>query len=180
MCEKESVGVVNDQFGSPTYAGDLAEAVMKIIISNNPVEGIYHYCNNGIISWYDFAKEIKRLINSKCALQPIATASYPTPAKRPAYSSLNTDKIIQTYCIQIPTWNLVETARPYLCGQTGCVGNRAIKVVRQNMIAHRLCVAEEFPRRLPILVSMADHHRKHGAQHLHPSSRIEPGHQKAA
>ena len=104
MCEKESIGVVNDQFGCPAYAADLAKAVMKIISSRHPAKGIYHYCNNGIISWFDFACEIKKLINSKCIVNAIDTASYPTPAKRPHFSALNTKKIKEQYGLNISGW----------------------------------------------------------------------------
>lgn len=104
MCEKESIGVVNDQFGCPTYAADLAKAVMKIISSRHPAKGIYHYCNDGIISWFDFACEIKKLITSKCIVNAIDTASYPTPAKRPHFSALNTKKIKEQYGLNISGW----------------------------------------------------------------------------
>lgn len=105
MSEKETIGVVNDQFGSPTYAADLAEAILIIISSGkDPSLGIYNYCNQGIISWYDFAMEIKNLVNSKCIVNPIDTASYPTPAKRPHYSVLDTTKIQQTFALVIPAW----------------------------------------------------------------------------
>ncbi|MEO8770842.1 MAG: dTDP-4-dehydrorhamnose reductase [Ferruginibacter sp.] len=105
MKEKESIGVVNDQYGSPTYAADLAEAILTIISSNNEITpGIYNYCNEGIISWYDFALEIKKLTNSNCIVNPIDTASYPTPAKRPHYSVLDTKKIQQTFNVSIPAW----------------------------------------------------------------------------
>lgn len=105
MCEKESIGVVNDQFGCPTYAADLAMTVMQVINKKDKMSGgIYNYCNEGIISWYDFAIEIKKLIHSKCIVNPINTSAYPTPAKRPHYSALNTDKIRNTFQIQIPHW----------------------------------------------------------------------------
>ena len=105
MNEKESIGVVNDQVGSPTYAADLAEIILTIISSNRDIiPGIYNYCNEGVISWYDFALEIKKLTNSKCIVNPIDTASYPTPAKRPHYSVLDTNKIKQTFGVSIPGW----------------------------------------------------------------------------
>ena len=106
MCEKESVAVVYDQYGSPTYAADLADAVMKIISAGKPAKGIYHYCNNGIISWYDFAAEIKKLINSKCKVNAINTAAYPTAAKRPQYSALDSKKIQEEYNLEIPGWKV--------------------------------------------------------------------------
>jgi dTDP-4-dehydrorhamnose reductase len=104
MNERESIGVVNDQRGAPTYAADLAEAIMKIIATENPTAGIYHYTNTGNISWFDFAKEIAETIQTKCVVNPIATAQFPTPAARPAYSVLDTKKIETTFQIQIADW----------------------------------------------------------------------------
>jgi dTDP-4-dehydrorhamnose reductase len=104
MNEKESIGVVADQFGSPTYAFDLAAAVMQMIDSQKFVPGIYHYCNEGIISWYDFAMAIKEINGSSCRVNPITTAAYPTPAARPHYSALHTQKIKDNYGLLIPGW----------------------------------------------------------------------------
>lgn len=104
MNEKESIGVVNDQVGSPTYAADLAAAAMQIVQQEQPQAGIYHYCNEGIISWYEFATAIKEIIGSPCIVNGISTAAYPTPAKRPAYSALNTRKIQEVFGIDIPAW----------------------------------------------------------------------------
>jgi len=104
MAEKESIGVVSDQSGCPTYAADLAGAVMDIIHSGNIQPGIYHYCNEGIISWYDFATAIKEIADSSCIVNPIQTKDYPTPAKRPAYSALDTQKITSVYNLAIPQW----------------------------------------------------------------------------
>jgi dTDP-4-dehydrorhamnose reductase len=104
MNEKESIGVVNDQIGSPTYAADLADAIMKIIISEKWEAGIYNYSNEGVISWFDFANEIKRLINSSCVVNPLATEQFPTPAKRPKYSVLDKTKIQETFSIQLKDW----------------------------------------------------------------------------
>ncbi len=105
MSEKESIGVVNDQLGCPTYAADLAEAVLKIISENNrPAAGIYNYCNEGITSWYEFAMAIKNISGSKCMVNPITTNDYPTPAKRPHYSVLDTTKIKETFHLSIPGW----------------------------------------------------------------------------
>ncbi len=104
MKERESIGVVSDQYGCPTYAADLAEVIMKIIESNNFVAGIYHYSNKGKISWYDFAKEIATQINSKCVVNPITTSQFPTPAARPSYSVLDTTKIAHTFNLDIPEW----------------------------------------------------------------------------
>lgn len=104
MAEKESIGVVGDQWGCPTYAADLAIAVMHIIQSNKWEAGIYHYCNEGIISWYQFALAIKEISNSNCVVNAIETKDYPTPAKRPAYSALNTQKIQSVFSLNIPHW----------------------------------------------------------------------------
>ena len=104
MKEKESIGVVNDQYGCPTYAADLANAIMQIITSNNFIAGIYHYSNKGKISWYDFAKEISLQINSHCIVNGISTLEFPTPAARPFYSVLDTTKIADTFNIIIPEW----------------------------------------------------------------------------
>ncbi len=105
MKEKENVNVVNDQFGSPTYAADLANAILEIIgAGSNPTPGIYHYSNLGITNWYEFATEIKKLTAAKCEVHPIPTALYPTAAKRPQNSSLNTDKIRSVFNITIPHW----------------------------------------------------------------------------
>jgi dTDP-4-dehydrorhamnose reductase len=104
MRERESIAVVNDQRGAPTYAADLAIAIMQIIDKNNFVAGIYHYSNKGNISWYDFAKEIAMQINTTCIVNPITTQQFPTAAARPAYSVLDTDKICSTFGIAIPEW----------------------------------------------------------------------------
>lgn len=108
--EKETLSVVNDQVGSPTYAADLAEAILRILQesardSNRFVPGIYHYSNEGVASWYDFARAI--FDNSpgiNCRVVPIDTAAYPTPAARPAYSVLNKSKIKATFGLDIPYW----------------------------------------------------------------------------
>ena len=113
MKEKESlpadrhgINVVSDQFGCPTYAADLAAAIMQVIASNksktNP--GLYHYSNAGITNWYEFAVAIKKLCGSNCLVNPITTAQYPTAATRPAYSVLNTTKIKKTFGIAVPDW----------------------------------------------------------------------------
>ncbi|MGN6165122.1 MAG: dTDP-4-dehydrorhamnose reductase [Flavisolibacter sp.] len=104
MNEKESIGVVSDQIGSPTYAADLAEAILKIIGSGKWVPGIYNYSNEGVISWFDFAVEIKKLINASCTVNPITTAQFPTSAKRPAYSVLDKTKIRSTFNIELKDW----------------------------------------------------------------------------
>ena len=106
MKEKESINVVSDQFGCPTYAADLAAAIMQIITSNhsNKNPGIYHYSNAGITNWYEFAVAIKELTGCSCVVNPITTAQYPTAAKRPAYSVLNTTKIKETFKLDISDW----------------------------------------------------------------------------
>ncbi len=106
MSQKESLNVVGDQYGSPTYARDLAEAIMHIISLENLAQlaGIYHFSNEGLISWYDFAVEIQKLSNSSCVVSPIPTAAYPTPAKRPAYSVMNKDKVQTAFNISLRPW----------------------------------------------------------------------------
>ncbi len=105
MSEKESVSVVNDQLGCPTYANDLAETIMKIITENdNPSAGIYNYSNIGVISWYEFALAIKEISGSGCVVNPVSSSQYPTPAKRPKYSVMDTAKIQQVFNIEIPFW----------------------------------------------------------------------------
>ncbi|WP_428738929.1 dTDP-4-dehydrorhamnose reductase [Sulfurimonas sp.] len=103
--EKESLGVIFDQVGTPTYAKDLAKTILEILpkIDNESVE-IYHYSNEGVLSWYDFAKEIMRMAKLDCQINPIETKEYPTPATRPHYSLLNKSKIKQTFNINIPYW----------------------------------------------------------------------------
>ena len=103
--EKEQLGVIFDQVGTPTYAGDLAKAILDIIsnIKNGKVE-IYNYSNEGVLSWYDFAKEIMHMTKSTCQVNPIETIEYPTPAKRPHYSLLNKSKIKKEFNITIPYW----------------------------------------------------------------------------
>ena len=102
--EKEEISVVDDQFGSPTYAADLAEVIMQIISSGKWIPGVYHYSNEGLISWYDFALAIKELIRSNCRINPITTSQYPTAAKRPAYSVLDNSKIQKTFNIRVKGW----------------------------------------------------------------------------
>ena len=104
MKEKESINVVSDQSGSPTYAADLAAAILQVIDNKNFIPGVYHYTGEGITSWFEFAKEIAVQINSKCIVNPINTDQYPTPAARPAYSALNTEKFRTVFGISIPQW----------------------------------------------------------------------------
>jgi dTDP-4-dehydrorhamnose reductase len=104
MNEKQSLGVIDDQLGSPTYAADLAEAIMQIISSGKWEPGIYNYSNDGIISWFDFANEIKRQIGANCIVNPLTTEQFPTPAKRPKYSVLDKAKIQNTFSITLKNW----------------------------------------------------------------------------
>ena len=102
--EKAELGVIFDQIGTPTYAHDLAVAIFAAI-SNGVVSGIYHFSNEGVISWYDFTKAIHRIAGiSTCHVRPLHTEEYPTPAARPHYSVLDKTKIKQTYNIEIPYW----------------------------------------------------------------------------
>ena len=103
--ERESLGVIFDQVGTPTYAKDLAKTILEIVpkIKNNKVE-IYHYSNEGVLSWYDFAKEIMKMSKLTCKVDPIETKEYPTPAKRPHYSLLNKAKIKKDFGIEIEYW----------------------------------------------------------------------------
>jgi len=106
--EREKLTVINDQTGTPTYANDLAQTLMQIIISSEKGKffpGIYNYSNDGVCSWYDFTILIHKLAGIKnCQVLPIETKDYPTKAARPAYSVLNKSKIKATYGITIPQW----------------------------------------------------------------------------
>lgn len=103
--ERESLGVIYDQVGTPTYARDLAKVILDILpkIEDEKVE-IYHYTNEGVLSWYDFSKEIMKMAKIDCKINPIETKEYPTPAKRPHYSLLNKSKIKEKFKIEIPYW----------------------------------------------------------------------------
>lgn len=103
--ERDELGVIFDQVGTPTYARDLAAAILEIIpqIDNDHVE-VYHYSNEGVCSWFDFAKAIFELGGARCKVRPIETKEYPTPATRPHYSLLNKAKIKQTFTLSIPYW----------------------------------------------------------------------------
>lgn len=107
--EKESLNIIYDQIGSPTYAGDLANAILVIVQSENLRNGVlkpqvYHYSNEGVCSWYDFAKTIFEFSDIDCKVIPIETKDYPTPAKRPHYSLLNKSKIKHHFELEIPYW----------------------------------------------------------------------------
>lgn len=104
MAEKDTISVVSDQWGSPTYAADLANAILHIIESKLWRPGIYHFSNEGVINWAQFAEEIARLSHSNCKVNFITTDQYPTPARRPAYSVMDTHKIASVYNIPIRPW----------------------------------------------------------------------------
>lgn len=102
---RDKLTVIFDQIGSPTYAADLAKAIMTIINSEKFVTGTYHFSNEGVCSWYDFAKAIHRLYGlHNCDVQPLETKLYPDDTPRPAYSVLNKAKIKNTYKVSIPHW----------------------------------------------------------------------------
>jgi dTDP-4-dehydrorhamnose reductase len=111
MKERTEIKVVNDQVGCPTYAADLAAAILQVVQqlhSGNKQYGIYHYTNTGIISWYDFAVAIKTLSGSGCNVLPVPAVKYaeeyPTSAKRPAYSVMDTQKIAGDFKVQLVPW----------------------------------------------------------------------------
>ena len=102
--ERDKLGVVFDQVGTPTYAHDLAQAIMTAI-EQGVKPGIFHFSDEGVCSWYDFAKAIHRMAGiNRCQVSPLHTEEYPTPASRPHYSVLDKTKIKQTYGIVIPQW----------------------------------------------------------------------------
>ncbi len=109
--ERDQLGIVFDQIGTPTYARHLADTILQMLakIANDEIadvhaRGIYHYSNEGVCSWYDFAKAIFELSNIECTTKPIESSAYPTPAKRPPFSVLNKDKIKTNFDIEIPYW----------------------------------------------------------------------------
>lgn len=105
--ERDELGFVFDQIGSPTYAGDLAAAILTIVVSDERdafIPGIYHYSNEGVCSWYDFTVKILEIAGISSRVFPIETKDYPTRAVRPPYSVLNKSKIKETYSIAIPHW----------------------------------------------------------------------------
>ncbi|WP_452225465.1 dTDP-4-dehydrorhamnose reductase [Lacinutrix chionoecetis] len=101
---KKSLGVVDDQIATPTYAMDLAKAILQIITNNNDQYGLYHYSNLGVASWYDFAKTIFDKSNTLIEVDAIPTTAYPTKARRPYYSVLDKTKFITSFNIKIPYW----------------------------------------------------------------------------
>lgn len=102
--EKESLNIIYDQVGTPTYARDLAEAILKIIQQKEWKPGIYNFSNEGVASWYDFALAIRDYAGMKTKIYPIETHQYPTPAVRPKYSVLNKRKIKEAFGLEIPHW----------------------------------------------------------------------------
>jgi dTDP-4-dehydrorhamnose reductase len=104
MQERDSLNVVNDQIGSPTYAADLAQAIMTIITHKNWQAGIYNFSNEGEISWYEFALAIKEIGGFSCEVNGIPSSAYPTPAKRPQYSLLDKTKIKNTFGVIVPDY----------------------------------------------------------------------------
>jgi dTDP-4-dehydrorhamnose reductase len=121
MQEKEKISVVDDQIGSPTYAANLAGVVLQIVTGGKFVPGIYHYSNEGQISWFEFALAVKELTLSHCIVSPVSTAQYPTPAKRPHYSLLDKGLIKRTYGMTPPGWRhslAICIAKLTSCGTT--------------------------------------------------------------
>lgn len=106
MTERDEVNVISDQIGSPTYAKDLALVILKVLDSVEWKAGIYHYSNEGEISWYDFAVAIRDFRSFDCEVRSIPTSAYPTPARRPMYSLLDKSKIRSTFGIQVPNWKV--------------------------------------------------------------------------
>lgn len=104
MGERDRVGVVNDQHGSPTYAGDLADCILHILGSRTWVPGLFHFSNEGDITWHEFAVAIRDILGSPCHVDAITTEQYPTPAPRPAYSVLSKEKIQKTYGVRLVPW----------------------------------------------------------------------------
>ena len=110
MRERDKIGVVADQRGTPTYAADLASAILSILRSPQPVYGTFHFTDLGETTWHEFAVAIRRLgrehglLPHDCAIDPLTTAQYPTKVRRPAYSVLSKEKIVEAYGLKIPKW----------------------------------------------------------------------------
>jgi len=102
--ERDELGIIADQVGTPTYAIDLANAIFDIIQSQSTAYGLYHYSNEGVTSWYDFAKAIFEISKTNVKANPIPGSAYPTKAKRPAFSVMDKSKIKQAFNIEIPYW----------------------------------------------------------------------------
>lgn len=106
MQERDSLNVVNDQIGSPTYAADLAQAIMTIVTHGHWQAGIYHFSNEGEISWYEFVLAIREIGGFDCEINGIPSSAYPTPAKRPQYSLLDKSKIKNTFGVVVPDYKV--------------------------------------------------------------------------
>ena len=104
MKKNNSINIVNDQIGSPTYAYDLAKVILKIIMNYKNESGLFHYSNDGEISWFDFARSIKELYNLDCEIIGVSSKEFKTLAKRPEYSLLNKSKIKTTFNLEIPNY----------------------------------------------------------------------------
>jgi dTDP-4-dehydrorhamnose reductase len=109
MKERTELKVVSDQLGSPTYASDLANTILQIIIAiqqGNTHKGVYHYSNTGVISWFDFATAIRDMSGLSCSILPIPSMAYPTAAKRPAYSVMDTGDLVRDFHIDLKDWKI--------------------------------------------------------------------------
>lgn len=104
MNERDEIGVVADQVGTPTYARDLAQVIMDVVVADAFTQGIYHYSNEGKISWYDFATAIKEIKGYKTKINAISSDVFPTPANRPNFSLLDKTKIKTTFNVSVPYW----------------------------------------------------------------------------
>ena len=110
MNSRDSIKVIDDQHGSPTWARDLAELILSLVVNNTQSFGTYHFSGEGECTWYDFADEIYKkgkecgLIKSECTIEPCTSGEFPTPAKRPSYSLLSKEKIKKTFSVTIPGW----------------------------------------------------------------------------
>jgi dTDP-4-dehydrorhamnose reductase len=137
--QKDTLNVVCDQIGTPTYARDLARTVLKILAAKDQSSGveIYHYSNEGNCSWYDFAQAIFEIADMPCRVDPISTEAYPTPAKRPAYSVLNKEKIKQKFGLEIPYWRDSLRACISLLGTHRCRQHK-IGIIGSGFIANGL------------------------------------------
>lgn len=111
--ERDELNIIADQVGTPTYAIDLAHAIFDIIQSGSNAFGLYHYSNEGVTSWFDFAKAIFEISGTSVKTNPIPGTKYPTPARRPAFSVMDKTKIKETFNINIPYWrdSLVQCIR---------------------------------------------------------------------
>ena len=102
--ERDTISVVNDQIGSPTYAADLAQVMMDIVTAQEWIAGMYHYSNEGEISWYEFVLAIQEIGGYSCEVNGIPSSAYPTSAKRPAFSLLDKSKIKEVYGVDVPEY----------------------------------------------------------------------------